>query len=173
MSLETEREKYAAVLRMWPSYGSANHGAPVLDLIARSTTGPVIDVGCGDNVFVAGLRVRGVVADGIDLVHPAADFIGSADAIPVADGRYDVVTAFDLLEHLEDVDAALREWRRVSRRFVVSIAHIPHVYDGHTLHLTVQPREWWHAKLSTYSDDVTIIQVDRRYPATYYGGTWR
>lgn len=171
--LAAERAKYLKVLKAWPGYGGANHGAPLLQLIENMTAGPVLDVGCGDNAFVRALRTKGITGDGVDIAHPQADFSDAADEINAEDGYYEVVTAFDLLEHLSDVDAALREWARVSRQFVVSVAHIPHVYQGLTLHLTVKPREWWLAKLREYSDEVEVIPITRGYDATYFTGTWK
>jgi SAM-dependent methyltransferase len=40
---------------------------------------------------------------------------GTAEAIPFADGSFDLVTAFDVLEHLDDDVRALREMARVVR----------------------------------------------------------
>jgi SAM-dependent methyltransferase len=40
---------------------------------------------------------------------------GTAEAIPFADGSFDLVTAFDVLEHLDDDVRALREMARVAR----------------------------------------------------------
>src|SRR5260370_41254151 len=40
---------------------------------------------------------------------------GTAEAIPFADATFDLVTAFDVLEHLDDDVRALREMARVAR----------------------------------------------------------
>jgi SAM-dependent methyltransferase len=40
---------------------------------------------------------------------------GKAEAIPFADGSFDLTTAFDVLEHLDDEVIALREMARVTR----------------------------------------------------------
>src|SRR5260370_25872204 len=40
---------------------------------------------------------------------------GTAEAIPFADATFDLVTAFDVLEHLDDDVPALREMARVAR----------------------------------------------------------
>jgi SAM-dependent methyltransferase len=40
---------------------------------------------------------------------------GRAEAIPFEDGSFDLVTAFDVIEHVEDDQAALREFVRVVR----------------------------------------------------------
>src|SRR2546423_6523204 len=40
---------------------------------------------------------------------------GTAEAVPFADASFDLVTAFDVLEHLDDDVRALREMARVAR----------------------------------------------------------
>ena len=41
--------------------------------------------------------------------------LGAAETLPYEDGRFDVVTAFDVVEHMDDDVAGLREMRRVLR----------------------------------------------------------
>ena len=43
-----------------------------------------------------------------------ADLVGSADAIPVEDGRFDVVLCTQVLEHVDDPAAVVRELSRVT-----------------------------------------------------------
>jgi 2-polyprenyl-3-methyl-5-hydroxy-6-metoxy-1,4-benzoquinol methylase len=56
----------------------------------------LLDYGCGSGHFVRYARERGVRAEGYD---PYSESFGDAT---VLDGRYDFVTAEDVLEHLED-----------------------------------------------------------------------
>jgi SAM-dependent methyltransferase len=70
------------------------------------------------------------VARGRGLATLRAD----ATALPVADGGVDLVMAFDVLEHLEDDDAAVREIRRVLRpggRFLVAVPCDPRLWSAH------------------------------------------
>jgi SAM-dependent methyltransferase len=59
-----------------------------------------------------------------------------ADAcrLPVADGSLDLVVAFDVLEHLDDDDAAVRDVRRVLRpggHYVVAVPCDPALWSAH------------------------------------------
>jgi ubiquinone/menaquinone biosynthesis C-methylase UbiE len=96
----------------------------------------VLDAGCGSGYGAAELarQARDVLA--IDLSQDAIDYAcehysaanlrferASCLEIPVPDGSFDLVVAFEIIEHLEDWRAFLREARRVlspQGRFVVS-----------------------------------------------------
>jgi SAM-dependent methyltransferase len=76
----------------------------------------VLDVGSADGPSVSWLRSH----DGLHVtmdIDPrglaAGGVCGSALALPFADASFDVVGAFDVLEHCEPEDVALRELARV------------------------------------------------------------
>jgi len=59
---------------------------------------------------------------------------GDAMALPVADGSLDLVVAFDVLEHLQDDDAAVREVHRALRpggHFLVAVPCDPRLWSAH------------------------------------------
>jgi SAM-dependent methyltransferase len=107
--------------------------ALVDSVLAR--TGParrLLDIGCGYGAFVLAAWRRGVDAVGVERapfeVHyarrrlsaerpgdaaPAVYVEGDALALPFADDAFDVVTLWNVLEHVDDADAALREAARV------------------------------------------------------------
>lgn len=52
---------------------------------------------------------------GVDVVpNPAAELLGGVEALPVADGSFDVVLCTQVLEHCDDPARAVRELRRVT-----------------------------------------------------------
>ena len=72
----------------------------------------VLDVGSADGPSVAWLGNR--VAIDIDMRGLRAGGVcGSAEALPFGDGSFDVVSAFDVVEHCENEHLALSEMRRV------------------------------------------------------------
>ncbi|HEX2039535.1 MAG TPA: methyltransferase domain-containing protein [Acidimicrobiales bacterium] len=92
-----------------------------------------LDVGCALGYVVEALRELGVEAEGTDISQWAVDhaapgarghvFWGNLlHRLPVPDGRYDLVTALETLEHLppDVIPAALRELRRVAKSYVVA-----------------------------------------------------
>lgn len=135
-----------------PRYGHSNHGARSIALLEKWQAKSVLDVGCGFNEFSKAVSAKmGIEAVGVDFACPGADIVCPASKLPFQDGQFDVVTSFDMLEHLlpDEVDATLDEMRRVSSRFIVSIAYVDSVnkWNGKTLHPTVRPEHWWITRL--------------------------
>ncbi len=83
----------------------------------------LLEVGVGDGICGAYLRRNtGIEYRSLDLVVELAPSVaGRVDALPFAEGAFDMVAAFQVLEHLPFAAArkALAESARVARRFVV------------------------------------------------------
>ena len=84
----------------------------------------ILDVGCGTGANLLMLSQYGD-AEGVGVSEDALAFcherglekvkLGAAEALPYDDGTFDLVTALDVVEHLDDDLAGLREMRRVLR----------------------------------------------------------
>jgi SAM-dependent methyltransferase len=84
----------------------------------------ILDVGCGTGANLLMLSEYGD-AEGVDVSEDALAFcrerglekvrLGAAEDLPYEDGTFDLVTALDVVEHLDDDLAGLREMRRVLR----------------------------------------------------------
>ncbi len=101
--------------------------ADFLQDICRRVTGRrprILDVGCGTGANLLMLSNYGD-AEGVDISEDALAFcrerglekvkLGAAEKLPYEDGTFDLVTALDVVEHLDDDLAGLREMRRVLR----------------------------------------------------------
>jgi SAM-dependent methyltransferase len=100
----------------------------VLGLAGLAGDETVVDVGCGNGVYLAGLARRGHrgLTIGVDMSPgmlaatrrgaPAAGLtVGDAAALPVADHAADVTLAPHMLYHVRDPAAAAAEFRRITR----------------------------------------------------------
>ncbi len=102
--------------RLTPSRTSVQYAvrSPLVEwLRAQDVRGlAVLDVGCGDRPY----RELFPGATGFDVPgNPHADLHGSLESIPVEDASFDVVLCLQVLEHVPDPAAAVRELRRVVR----------------------------------------------------------
>ena len=134
----------------YDKYGTRNPVARLLqrgfernldDLLASAEPASLLDVGCGEGVLTQrwanALAPRRVV--GIDLEDPliAAEWAKRpapnlsyiaqpADALPFADGEFDLVTAIEVLEHVPDPERTFAEMARCAARHVlVSVPREP------------------------------------------------
>ena len=84
----------------------------------------ILDVGCGTGANLEMLSEFGKTA-GVDVSAEALSFcqarglenvkLGAAEALPYDDNSFDLVTGLDVVEHLDDDLAGLKEMRRVLR----------------------------------------------------------
>jgi ubiquinone/menaquinone biosynthesis C-methylase UbiE len=124
--------RYTTRSRLYRWHTAAFHDA-LYELVATSKPRTLLDAGCGEG-FVANLiaerdpsiRITGidasdeVVAFARRRFANAADFhVGSVFELPFEDDSFDLVMCSEVLEHLRDPLAAVRELTRVSRRHVL------------------------------------------------------
>jgi SAM-dependent methyltransferase len=84
----------------------------------------ILDVGCGTGANLMMLSKYGQ-AEGVDVSEDALTFcrargldnvkLGAGEELPYENGTFDLVTAFDVVEHMDDDLAGLKEMRRVLR----------------------------------------------------------
>jgi SAM-dependent methyltransferase len=88
----------------------------------KAHTPRILDVGCGTGANIEMLRQYGEV-NGVDISEEALAFcrargidkvkLGAAEELPYEDQSFDLVTALDVVEHLDNDTAGLKEMRRV------------------------------------------------------------
>lgn len=134
----------AMVLRFWRKYGAGNSPFRMLD------------IGCGTGAMLDDMRRMGGEAYGLDVAEQAVDYcrrrglqnvrVGDAIDLPFEDAQFDLVTAVDVLEHVEDDVRAIAEAYRVC--------------DDEGLFILVVPAFDW-----LWSDRDDRLQHKRRYTA--------
>jgi ubiquinone/menaquinone biosynthesis C-methylase UbiE len=104
------------------------------DLQANAKQACILDVGCGTGANLEMLSEFGA-AEGVDVSPEALSFcrerglenvkLGAAEALPYEDNSFDLVTGLDVVEHLDDDLAGLKEMRRVLRRDGRAVLFVP------------------------------------------------
>lgn len=100
----------------------------------RNRKSQILDVGCGTGANLEMLAKFGEAA-GVDVSEDALEFCrkrglsavkhGLAESLPFADAEFDLVTALDVIEHLDDDVAGLKEMNRVLRKGGKALIFVP------------------------------------------------
>ena len=105
---------------------------PLLDAAQVEPGVRVLDVGCGLGTLSAAAAARGATVTGVDLAagmlaearrrHPHVEFVlGDAEALPFADGAFDVALGAFIVNHLPHPERAAAELARVARRVALAM----------------------------------------------------
>lgn len=93
----------------------------------------IVDVGCGTGANLEMLSQFGK-AEGVDVSDDALEFCrrkgltvqkGLAETLPYADETFDISTALDVIEHLDDDIAGLKEMHRVTKTGGYTLIFVP------------------------------------------------
>jgi len=101
----------------------------IKEITSRPEIESVLDVGPGTDMLRAMLKIHAthISYTTVDVAGDVApDIYGSITQLPVAGSSYDVVCAFQVLEHIDfgDVEQALAELKRATRKYVfISLPH--------------------------------------------------
>lgn len=126
-------------------------------ILLQNNHGKILDLGCGQGKIVrAGLQ-NGLDIYGMDPSNHIVEFdntfvknryvVGDATKIQYEDEYFEMVVSCYVLEHIaeEDIDTAIAEIRRVTKRYAFLI--ISTVIDEEKkYHLCVHDRTWWENK---------------------------
>lgn len=121
-------------------------------LVGAFAPATVLDVGCARGLLVQAFAVQGVDAHGLDISTHAVgsahedvrDRLSVASATEPIQGRYDLVTCIEVLEHMSPADAqlAIDHLTAVTDRVLFSSS--PEDHDEPT-HINTNPGEQWAA----------------------------
>jgi SAM-dependent methyltransferase len=90
--------------------------------VFESNTNKILEIGKGNGFFSDYMKKLGVKVTTCDFDNNLQpDIVADIRSLPVSDNSFDLVTAFEILEHIpfEDVPKALSELNRVSKKRVI------------------------------------------------------
>lgn len=176
-----EHAKYVRIYRDRPRYrmGEERKRDAVNDLKALPCRGAYLDVSCGrgemltaaaDMGFdlVHGTEIVPQLIDGARVVH------AEVHALPFSDGSFDVVTMFDVIEHLipGDDERACREMARVARKHVLLTANNKSSSKtGVELHINRRPYEQWDSLFRKWFAPARVTWI--KGARNYVSEAWR
>lgn len=169
-----EHKKYEAAYQIERyAMSSPRMQDAIADLEALPCRGYYLDVSCGRGEMLAHAEAMGFEeVHGTEIVPALIDgsrvMRSEVHALPFADKSFDVVTMFDVIEHLipGDDELACRELARVARRHIVLTANNrpSHNAIGAELHINRRPYDEWDALFRQWFEGtVTWIKGDRKY----------
>jgi SAM-dependent methyltransferase len=107
---------------------------PIIQNLKSKIDNPkILDVGCGTGANIEMLSQYGE-AEGVDVSDDALEFCrqkglsvqkGLAEKLPYADETFELTTALDVVEHLDNDIAGLKEMYRVTKRGGFSLIFVP------------------------------------------------
>jgi SAM-dependent methyltransferase len=121
-------------------------------LIGAFAPATVLDVGCARGLLVQAFALQGVDSRGLDISEHAVasahedvrDRLTVASATAPIEGRYDLVTCVEVLEHMSEADAQLAIDRLTEVTDRVLFSSSPEDHDEPT-HINTNPGEAWAA----------------------------
>lgn len=147
--------------------GSRRMDDALRNLVNLPRRGSYLDVGCGRGEMLGFAERYGFApVQGVEVVPELIDgarvIRGEAHALPFADKSWDVVTLFDVIEHLlpGDDEAVVRELVRVARHHVLITANSTSstLPDGTELHVNRRPYAEWERLLADwFSPAVPVV----------------
>jgi SAM-dependent methyltransferase len=139
---EMQQHTYAIMDRVEDKHWWFVGRRAILETFLRSIVGSrpstaakprILDIGCGTGANLEMLSQFGS-AEGVDVSDDALEFCrrkgltvqkGLAETLPYADETFDITTALDVIEHLDDDIAGLKEMHRVTKTGGNALIFVP------------------------------------------------
>jgi len=172
-----EQQKYEAAYAL-PNYrmGEGRKIDAIHDL-GKLRRGSYLDVGCGRGEMLdEAERIGFAPVMGVEVVpallREGRVIYAQAHQLPFEDASFDVVSLFDVIEHIPqgDDEVICRELARVARRTILITANNnpSRLPDGTELHINIRSHQEWDACFKTWFAPFTVTRIGgvRHYPAS-------
>lgn len=176
-----EQAKYSRAYGL-PTYrmGGGRRTDAERDLRALPSRGSYLDVGCGRGEMLDLAEALGFeTVQGVEVVPELTDgdrvIRAEAHNLPFADNSFDVISLFDVIEHLlpGDDEAVCRELNRVARKHVLLTANNrpSHLPDGTDLHINIRDYGEWDGLFAEWFAPGVVTWIKR--PRLHVSEGWR
>ena len=140
MDLSYEAKYHQLEEKHWWFAGRRDAVFDLIRTLRLPTTAAILEIGCSGGPLLQRLRAAGYAdVTGIDVSTTAIELaqargvpnvaVMDGAALSFASGRFDLIIASDVLEHIENESRALQEWTRVLRPGGQLLAFVPaHAY---------------------------------------------
>ena len=180
MELEYELQTHRAEDRHWWYQGRRRVIERAVDRLALPARARILDAGCGSGRNMLELARHGEVT-GVELSPTSVRLArerdvgevleGSVLDIDLPEGSFDLTVSLDVIEHLEDDVAALRELRRVTKpggALLVTVPAYQWLWSGHdeinhhhrrynrAALLAAAAQGGWHPERSSYFNSLLL-----------------
>ncbi len=165
---------------------SKKHMMKYMKFLLKRSSLKMLDIGCGQGHYLRDAIEEGINAYGIDISTYALEnalaevkdriTFGSLTEIPFADEEFDVMTAFDVIEHIHPKDTSnmIEEIRRVLKPGGIIIITTPGSNFGGWVfdltHINVRPPKFWKLILEEHNFKVQMFYIPsflKYYVKTY------
>jgi SAM-dependent methyltransferase len=146
MNPEEYRKMYELEDRYWYFQGRKDIIGGILDqhIDLKNRNLRVLDVGCGTGLMLGKLMAMGLNPIGADLHELSMQYCRKRGAknltradvthLPFSDDSFDLILALDLIEHVEDDNGLLKEFRRVAApgaKVLITVPSHPFLWSEH------------------------------------------
>ncbi len=187
--IEEERKKYKKIydgkgifgynkkeaIKQRKKYGHGNKVDENMSYVKNISPLSIVDIGCGHNEFIQKCRnILNIKSKGVDFACPNADVNACASSLPFEDKEYDLLTSYDMLEHVpeENLHEVFQEFSRISKRFIFIIctSHSSITIDEEILHVCNRKPMWWTEKIVKFGSKINDISYKKNKLFIY--GEW-
>lgn len=129
--------------------------AMAMGLQKKFSASNILDIGCGKGFLVEAFERQGLKAYGMDISKYALSkskatnlILGSAESLPFKDNSFDLITCFEVIEHLEKTEKFVKEAKRILVPYygflcLTTPSHRNKVARKEPTHINLKPLSEW------------------------------